>query len=136
MKKPRTKKQKALLKNLANGDTMRQAAINAGYSPNSANHSAKETTENYREYVEKTLKEKGVTFEEIVERLKECLTAKKVVGYLNSRVQGVEKISDEFVEVPDYQVRIKAIDISLKLYNAYPATKVELTTPVRILIDE
>lgn len=124
MKKPKTKKQKDFLKNLASGDTPHAAAVKAGYkSPSSA---ARETIDNHREYIEKTLKEKGPTFELVVERLKACMTATKVVGYLNNKVQGTEKVSDEFVEIPDFQVQVKAIDIACKLYSAYPPTKVAM----------
>lgn len=88
---------------------------------------ASNITQNYKEYVEKAMKDKGITFEFLMEQLHGCLNANKVVGYLNKKVQGAEQVSDEFVEVPDYYVRIKAIDISLKLQGAYPAEKRELS---------
>lgn len=127
MKKPKTLKQKEFLKNLATGDTTRQAAIKAGYAPSSANHAAKFVTDHYREYVEKAMKDKGITFEFLMEQLHGCLNANKVVGYLNGKKLGADSVSDEFVEVPDYYVRIKAIDISLKLQGAYPAEKREVS---------
>jgi len=127
VKKPKTRKQKEFLKNLATGDTTRQAAIKAGYAPSSANHAAKFVTDNYRAYVEKAMQDKGITFEFLMEQLHGCLNATKITGYLNNKVKGTEKVSDEFIETPDYYVRIKAIDISLKLQGAYPAEKRELS---------
>lgn len=63
-----------------------------------------------RPIVQKTLAEyldKHFTKNYIKTKFKDGLEADKVVGYLNNKVDGVEKISDEFVEVPDLHCRHK-----------------------------
>lgn len=60
--------------------------------------------------VQKTLAEylnKKFTRNYIQKKFAEGLEAKKVVGYLNNKVDGTQKISDEFVEVDDYHCRHK-----------------------------
>lgn len=41
----------------------------------------------------------------IKRKFKDGLEAQKVVGYLNNKVEGTQKVSDEFVEVPDLHCR-------------------------------
>ncbi len=74
------------------------------------------------------LLEKGITFYRLAKVLDEGLDAKKVVGYLNNKTQGVEKVSDEFVEVPDYPTRHKYLNTALESFEVikYPV-KVEQT---------
>lgn len=125
MKRPETKKQKAFFRNLVESDTPRQAAIKAGYNEATAHISAKSNIEHYHDYWSKLLNEAGATDEVLAQTVAEGLKANKVVGYLNNKVNDVEKVSDEFVEVPDYHIRAKYVDIALKLKNAYPAQKVQ-----------
>ena len=124
MKKPKTKRQRAFFKNIAEGMTKRQAAIKAGYSEKSANHSADQNAENCKDYWKEALDAAGATDALICQTITEGLKATKVVGYL------------QFVEVADYSTRAKFVDIALKLKAAYPATKVEITQPIRLAIDE
>lgn len=51
----------------------------------------------------------------IFERFREGLEANKVVGYLNNNTEGVQRVSDEFVEVPDFHVRHKYLQLLLEL---------------------
>lgn len=60
------------------------------------------------------LQEMGVTKDKLAQRLNEGLDATKVVGYLNNKVKGTQKVSDEFVEVPDYQIRHKYLTTALE----------------------
>lgn len=133
MKKPRTKKQKEFFRELAKGETPRLAAIKAGYASSGAGHIAAENTKNYTEYWQKMLDEAGATDSFISQTIFEGLKAVRVVGYLQSRnketnakIEPDECISNDYVEVADYQSRAKFTDIALKLKNAYPANKVEL----------
>lgn len=60
--------------------------------------------------VQKTLAEylnKKFNQKYIQKKFAEGLEAKKVVGYLNNKTAGVDKVSDEFVEVDDYHCRHK-----------------------------
>lgn len=131
MKRPKTKKQKAFFKNIANGDTKHQAAKKAGYKcPGS---SAKETIEKYQDYWNDLLNKANATDEFIAQTIYEGLKATKVVGYLQSvnkdqdgqmhKVKADMCVSNEFVEVADYPTRAKFVDIALRLKNAYPAAK-------------
>ena|SRR3990167_2942584 len=54
------------------------------------------------EYLQKSFSRKYVRT-----KFKDGLEAKKVVGYLNNKVAGAEKISDEFIEVDDLYCRHK-----------------------------
>jgi len=61
-----------------------------------------------KKYVQKTLAEyleKHFPKSYIQKKFKEGLEASKVIGYLNSKVDGVQKVSDEFIEVPDLHCR-------------------------------
>jgi len=146
MKKPKTKRQRAFFKNIAEGMTKRQAAIKAGYSEKSANHSADQNAENCKDYWKEALDAAGATDALICQTITEGLKATKVVGYLQSvnkdedgqliKVKPDQCVSNEFVEVADYSTRAKFVDIALKLKAAYPATKVEITQPIRLAIDE
>jgi len=62
----------------------------------------------HKPYVQKTLAEyleKHFPKSYIQKKFKEGLEASKVIGYLNSKVDGVQKVSDEFIEVPDLRCR-------------------------------
>ena len=48
-------------------------------------------------------------------KIKEGLEATRVVGYLNNKVDGVQKVSDEFVEVPDMHCRHKYLTTALEV---------------------
>lgn len=60
------------------------------------------------------LEESGITAKEIAKVLKEGLNSTKVLGYLNNKVNGTEKVSDEFVETPDYSVRHKYLVLAME----------------------
>ena len=64
-----------------------------------------------RDFVKKTfdecLLEVGVTDEKAAKVLLEGLEANKVIGYLNNKINGTQKVSDEFIEVPDKHCRHK-----------------------------
>jgi len=60
--------------------------------------------------VQRTLEEyldKAFPKSYIQNKFKEGLEGNKVVGYLNNKVEGTQKVSDEFIEVPDLHCRHK-----------------------------
>lgn len=61
--------------------------------------------------------EKGITFDRLAKVIDEGLNATKVIGYLNNKVDGVEKISDEFMEVPDHPTRHKFVNTALEVFD-------------------
>ena len=88
------------------------SARKAGYS-----HSYATQAKNIEKHInmEYWLEKEGLTDTYLSNHAKQGLNATKVVGYLNNKTQGVEKVSDEFVEVPDWQVRHKYYETILKL---------------------
>ena len=122
----KTPKQRKFFKNIIAGHSNRQSAIRAGYSEATAHKSAKNNTERYQDDYREIIDRMGGTDEKIIKTVVEILDANEVVGYLNNRIRGIQKVSDEFVEVPNVTARLKAADILLKLKNAYPATKHEV----------
>lgn len=68
-----------------------------------------------KETMAELLNKIGVTDKRLAERLNEGIDANKIVGYLNSKVNGTQKVSDEFVEVPDLHCRHKYILTTLEL---------------------
>ena len=57
----------------------------------------------------------GLTDDKLMQILNEGLNATKVVGYLNNKVNGTQKVSDEFVEIPDYATRHRYLETLVKL---------------------
>ena len=84
----------------------------AGYSNSMSKHPARITqTKGF----ENILKKAGISDNRLATRLSEGLDSVKVVGYLNNKVKGAEKVSDEFVEVPDMYARHKYLLTALEL---------------------
>jgi len=65
------------------------------------------------------LEQHGLTDNVLVRVLQEGLQATKVIGYLNQKINGTQKVSDEFVEIPDYHCRHKYLETALKLKNKF-----------------
>jgi len=65
------------------------------------------------------LEQNGLTDDALVKVLHEGLQATKVVGYLNQKIDGTQKVSDEFVEIPDYHCRHRYLETALKLKNKF-----------------
>jgi len=57
----------------------------------------------------------GITDTYLRKKMKEGLEANRVVGYLNNKVDGVQKVSDEFVETPDMHCRHKYLVTALEV---------------------
>jgi len=67
--------------------------------------------------IKELLNKHELSEEVLLIKLKEGLNATRVVGYLNNKVEGVQKVSDEFVEVPDYSTRHKYLVTALELHG-------------------
>ena len=63
------------------------------------------------------LLERGITFDKLAKVMDEGLGATKITGYLNNKVDGVEKVSDEFIETPDYATRHKYLNTALEAFE-------------------
>lgn len=66
------------------------------------------------------LEQNGLSDNKLIKVLKEGLQATKVIGYLNQKTNGTQKVSDEFVEIPDYHCRHKYLETALKLKYLFP----------------
>lgn len=69
---------------------------------------------------QKLLEQNGLNDNELIKVLKEGLQATKVIGYLNQKTNGTQKVSDEFVEIPDHNCRHRYLETALKLKHLYP----------------
>jgi len=105
-----TIKQKVALKNLVeNGGNVTKAMIDAGYSPNTANTPQKLTeSDGWQELMDKYLPD-----EKIIQKVDEGLEATRVI----SAVKGTSANggTTDFIDVPDYAVRHKYVETSLKI---------------------
>ena len=133
-KKDLTPKQRLWIKAYFEEKTNIEAVKKAGYNCKN-NHSAHSIGCANKKNLEGTIKElmdkMGISDEKLLNVLIEGLEANKVLGYLNNKVNGVEKVSDEFVDVPDHAVRHKFLDTALKLKGAYSPEKVEHSGEVK-----
>ncbi len=99
------------------------AAIAAGYSHNAARQACR-IEKNLGEMSD-YLQRAGLTDKKISELLMEAIAANKVVGYLHQykklangsvdKAEPDEAVSNEFIEVPDWQVRLKAMELAANL---------------------
>jgi len=116
-------RQQLYKKNRILGMNCYNAARAAGYSESTAKSRTKELEA--RVCIVDALERKGLTDNVLIDKLTELLNATKVVGYLHnykkSEKVGIEKcspdevISNEFVDVPDWTARGKALELALKL---------------------
>jgi phage terminase small subunit len=103
---------------------MYNAAIEAGYSPHYA-RKASARLERQMPTIIDYFDRVGLTDKKIAEVLGDAVVAEKVIGYLHQYKKGdkgaIEKIkpdetiSNEFVEVPDWQARLKALELLSKI---------------------
>ncbi len=97
---------KKYIKNKVAGMSDYQAAVAAGYSPNTA-IAAAQNIENpsVKMEIKELMEKKGLTDDHLLDVLSEGLNTA-------SRIQGTD---NDFVEVPDYQTRHKYLETALKL---------------------
>ncbi len=110
-------------KNRIAGMNQYNAAIAAGYSHSAARKACR--IEKQLGEMSDYLQRAGLTDKRISEILMEAIEANKVVGYLHQYKKGAsgsiqelapdEAISNEFLEVPDWTIRLKAMELAVNL---------------------
>jgi len=119
-------RQQKYKKNIISGMNKYNAAIAAGYSINTAKSRTKDL--DARVGIADVMERLGLTDKALINKLIELLGATRVIGYLHNykksdkvgngkleKIDPDEVISNEFLDVPDNQVRAKALEIALKL---------------------
>ncbi len=96
-----TKVVKGLIKNGLNESRL---AVEEGVTPQAISKKVNSplVQKTLAEYLERSFNRKYIKT-----KFKDGLEANKVVGYLNNKVDGTQKVSDEFVEVADLHCRHK-----------------------------
>lgn len=116
LKKPKiSTKARKYVKNKVAGMSDYQAAVNAGYSKNTA-VAAKQNIENpsVQELISTLMDKKGLTDDKLLQFLKDGLEK-------STKIHGTD---DDFVEIPDYAVRHRYLETALKLKDRFPAKTV------------
>ena len=114
-----------LLKGIVAGKTGKQAAIDAGYSPRSAEVLASRIVKEPK--VKRTLlalmEKAGLSDKRLLEVHSEMLDASKTVSIIPKKgeTEGRDATASsvEFVDVPDWQARGKALEMGYKLKGAF-----------------
>ena len=129
MNRELTVKQKKLVKGIAEGKTKRQAAIDAGYSPDNpeaASVSASQQLKkpNVREAFLEAMDKAGITNDTVSQVLKDGLVANRVI----SAIPGTEANGGtvDFVDVPDHPTRLKAVKIAVDILGVEAAKQVNV----------
>ena len=120
-KRKLTVKQKRFVEALLTANSQKEAAIIAGYSPDTAISMASHlsTNVNIHEALAEAFEKHNLTEDRIAGKIDDGLEANKVIGYLNNKTSGVQKVSDEFIEIPDHHARHKYLDTLCKLKGHY-----------------
>lgn len=123
-------REKRLIQYLQTEKTTTDAMRKAGYSE-SVIHSGKARRDVLQKpTIIEACESIGLTDNKILNTLCKGLDANKVIS-ANVIASSKEEMSDahsmtkDFIEVEDWQSRLKAVDISLKLKNKYPADKID-----------
>jgi hypothetical protein len=122
---PRKKK---LIKGISEGKTQRQAAIDAGYSPKTADSQASQILKEPKVIatIQDMMDKAGLSNEKLLEKHVELLNATKTISCVSGKEAGSGSV--DFVDVPDYQTQFKALEASYKLKGAFVEKK-EVTFP-------
>lgn len=108
-----TPKQRRMAQLLLQGYSARQARLGAGYSLSTSNHLSvyqdNKALKNYMESLKDYLAMQGLDHAFIAGKFKEWLSAQKTVSARVPSAKATER-TDDFIEVPDYDVQIKAYD--------------------------
>lgn len=119
-----TTKQRKLIKGVIEGKTQKQAAIDAGYSEGSAETTASKTLakEQVKASIQDLMEHMGLSDGALLIKHRELLEAQKQISGVKDR-GGNPKEADggslEFVDVPDYQIQAKALEMAYKLKGAF-----------------
>jgi hypothetical protein len=114
-------KQKLVAEYLLKGFSRRQAMLKAGYT---LQHVAKHNTPTYNrtvmtfvESMEEKLRSKGLTEQYVADKFKEWMDAKKVVSAYRTG-KSADETTDDFIEIPDFDIQLKAYDRLEKILNS------------------
>jgi phage terminase small subunit len=125
-----TPQQHNLLKNLVKGMNLTQAAIAAGYSEKNAPVLANQALKRLRKKMPQLLDRRGLTDDALIKKyLKPALeaTSTRRVTHIYQEVEGkTEEIVEEQQE-PNWDARLRALDMTFKLKGSYAPTNVEHT---------
>ena len=126
------KQQKYALERITNPDgTVIEAAKKAGYSLTKAAKASKISAVNEAQ-VRKLLNSSGLSLRKLLKMLKQEVEATRTITAKVKTVEiapdGFKTVSEKFItrELPDHLIRIKAIDLALRLHGAYAAMKVNV----------
>ena len=111
-------KQRKFIKYYFESGNASSAALKAGYKDRQRGWELVSKLVNLGLFQE-LLEQNGLTDKELIKVLLEGLKATKVIGYLNQKTNGTQKVSDEFVEIPDYHCRHKYLEAALKLKGRF-----------------
>src|SRR5918998_1726471 len=117
-----TERERQFVKGMVEGKNKKQAAIDAGYAPSTAHHSARAILNRplVRSELTRALEAAGITFQKIIQPYIDGLTAVNVVKNTHT-LEGKE------TTVPDLGTRMFAADRIVDLFGGVP--KVGETTP-------
>ena len=109
-----TIRQHKFVRGYLEGKPMVRAATEAGYAPSTAARGAAELMRSpkVRSAIHEALEEAGVTGESLADVLREGLDATKVISY-------IEDGSPTCVEVEDWAVRYRFLELACKLMGAF-----------------
>lgn len=108
-----TDKQKKLAHYLLQGLTKRQAMLRAGYTPTVSSNTTYSNPRlqrvlTYVESLRGKMEKQGLNDDYIAKKFKQWLEAQKVVSARKG--SNADSSTDDFIEVPDYDIQIKAYD--------------------------
>lgn len=114
-----------LIKGIAEGKTGKQAAIEAGYSPRSAECLASRIVKEpaVKSALEKLMDRVGLSDSKVFKAHADLIAANKTVSIIPAKgeTEGRDATASsvEFVDVPDWQARAKGIDMAHKIKGRY-----------------
>ena len=127
MAKPLTPQRRKLLKGIAEGKTQKQAAIDAGYSPKTAEVIGSRIVKTERERFLVLMDKAGLSDSKICKAHAELMGANRTISVIPAKgeTEGRDATgsSVEFVDVPDWQARAKGIDMAHKIKGRYVERK-------------
>lgn len=128
VKKPRelSLKQRQLVQGIIEGKTQKQAALDAGYSPNCPDEIAYGELQktSVQATLQKLMAEKGLSNDKLLEVHAEMIAATKVISAIGGKDAGAGSV--DFIDVPDWQARGKGLEMAYRLQGAFVEKK-ELT---------
>ena len=112
-------RQRGLVKGVIGGKTQKQSAIDEGYSPLAAKVTASRIMHrpDVRRYYRALLDHAGIGDEYLANKLRELMEAEQFGLTKDGNVVGMGA---------DGNVRVKAVDLALKLMNAYPDARLDV----------